>query len=142
MSALGKSAAVVPIKVRKEVIGLLLVVRRQERPFERAEQTLLEAVADYASISLVNARLFQALEQAAEAAKSGERKQNALLESVRAAVWEEIESVQSQIEILLSQKTGTLTAQQHQALQNVQEALHRLTRATEKTVPPQPKNRS
>ncbi len=80
VSALGKSAAVVPIKVRNDVIGLLIVVRKKERPFDRAEQTLLEAVADYASISLVNARLFRALEQAAESAKSGEWQQNALLE--------------------------------------------------------------
>ena len=63
VASLGKSAAVVPIKVQKEVIGLLMVLRKAERPFDRSDQTLLEAVADYASISLVNARLFRALEQ-------------------------------------------------------------------------------
>ena len=145
VSALGKSAAVVPIKVRKEVIGLLLVVRKKERPFDRAEQTLLEAVADYASISLVNARLFQALEQAAESAKYGERQQNALLESVREAVWEEIEAAKSPIELLLSQGVGPMTERQRQALQTLQAALQRLAHATEKTVPPLtslPKKRS
>ena len=114
VSALGRSAAVVPIKARKEVIGLLLVVRKKERPFDRAEQTLLEAVADYASISLVNAHLFRALEQAAESAKAGERQQNALLESVREAVREDIEAAKSPIELLLSRKSGPLTEQQHQ----------------------------
>jgi len=136
VSALGKSAAVVPIKIHNEVIGLLLVVRKKERPFDRAEQTLLEAVADYASISLVNARLFRALEQTAESAKSGERRQNALLESVREAVREELEAAEAPIELLLGQKTSPLTEEQRQALQAAQMAMRRLARATEKTVPP------
>jgi DNA-binding response OmpR family regulator len=137
VSALGKSAAVVPIKVHNEVIGLLLVVRKKARPFDRAEQTLLEAIADYASISMVNARLFRALEQTAEAARTGEKRQNALLESVRRAVWEELDAVKAPIELLLDQKkTSPLTAEQRQALQTARLAMRRLARATEKTVPP------
>lgn len=136
VSTLGKSAAVVPIKAGKDVIGLLLVVRKKERQFDRAEQTLLEAVADYASISLVNAHLFQALEQAAESAKSGEKLQNALLESVRETVREEIEVATPPIELLLSQNPGPLTEQQRRELETVHVALQRLARATEKTVPP------
>jgi two-component system, NtrC family, sensor kinase len=58
---LGRSVCVVPIKVHLEVIGMLVVVRKEERAFTKTEQTLLEAVADYASISLVNSRLFRAL---------------------------------------------------------------------------------
>jgi DNA-binding response OmpR family regulator len=137
VSALGKSAAVVPIKVHNEVIGLLLVVRKKARPFDRAEQTLLEAIADYASISMVNARLFRALEQTAEAARAGEKRQNALLESVRRAVWEELDAVKAPIELLLDQKkTSPLTAEQRQTLQTARLAIRRLARATEKTVPP------
>ena len=137
VSALGKSAAVVPIKVHNEVIGLLLVVRKKARPFDRAEQTLLEAIADYASISMVNARLFRALEQTAEAARAGEKRQNALLESVRRAVWEELDAVKAPIELLLDpKKTSSLTAEQRQALQTARLAMRRLARATEKTVPP------
>ena len=136
VSALGKAAAVVPIKVRNEVIGLLLMVRKKEHPFDRVEQTLLEAVADYASISLVNARLFQALEQTAESAKAGERRQNALLESVRGAVQDELQAASRPLELLLSQKAGPLTKQQQDALQETQAALQRMVRATEKTVPP------
>ncbi|MFN2147049.1 MAG: GAF domain-containing protein [Anaerolineales bacterium] len=60
VAALGRSAAVVPIKVKTEVIGLLIVLRKQERPFDHVEQTLLEAMAGFASVSLVNARLFRA----------------------------------------------------------------------------------
>jgi len=138
VSSLGKSAAVVPIKVQNEVIGLLLVLRKAERPFDRSDQTLLEAVADYASISLVNARLFRALEQTAEAAKSRAQQQNALLESVRDSVSEEVHAARDSLELLMNQKTGPLTEQQRQALEKTQAALQRLARITEKTVPPLP----
>jgi len=136
VSSLGKTAAVVPIKIKNEVIGLLLVLRKAERPFDRAEQTLLEAVADYASISLVNAQLFRALEQTAEAARSGEKRQNALLESIRDAVRGELVAAKSPIEFLLTQKAGSLTEQQLQALQRAYASLQRLARAAEKTIPP------
>ena len=100
------------------------------------EQTLLEAVADYASISLVNAQLFRALEKTAEAARSGEKRQNALLESIRNAVREELQETKSIIESLLAHKSGPLTGKQRQALQKAQVSLRRLTRATERTIPP------
>ena len=131
VASLGKSAAVVPIKVQSEVIGLLLVVRQADRAFERVEQTLLEAVADYASISLVNARLFRALEQTAEAARAGEKRQNALLESVRASVREELQAALYPLELLLTEKPAPLSDEQKQALQTAQAALQRLARAAE-----------
>jgi DNA-binding response OmpR family regulator len=136
VSSLGKSAAVVPIKVQNEVIGLLLVLRKAEHPFDRSDQTLLEAVADYASISLVNSRLFRALEQTAEAASYGSKQRNALLEAVRASVHDEVQAVRYPIESMLALKAGPLTEQQREMLHAAHAALQRLARVTEKTVPP------
>jgi GAF domain-containing protein len=136
VASLGKTAAVVPIKVQNEVIGLLLVLRKAERPFDRSDQTLLEAVADYASISLVNARLFRALEQTAEAASYGAKQRNALLEAVRESVRDEVQAVRYPIESMLALKAGPLTGQQREMLDIAHAALQRLARVTEKTVPP------
>ncbi len=61
----------VPIKIQKEVIGTLVVLRQDARPFEKREQTILEAISDYVSISLLNARLFRALNTSAHTAKEG-----------------------------------------------------------------------
>jgi len=58
---------IVPIKVQRQVMGILVVMRKQANPFSDSDQHLLEAVADYASISLVNARLFRAIEARAQA---------------------------------------------------------------------------
>jgi K+-sensing histidine kinase KdpD len=135
---LGRSVCVVPIKIQREVIGMAVVVRKNERPFEKMEQTLLEAISDYVSISLLNARLFQALNSSVNSSKEGEKRQNALLESVRTSIAEELQSAVQPLDLLLSEKLGNLTDAQHQALRTVRVALQRLTRAVEKTTPPVP----
>jgi len=66
LARLGRAALITPIKVRTQPIGVICVARRQEKPFSDRDQAMLEAVSDYASISLVNARLFQALETRAQ----------------------------------------------------------------------------
>jgi DNA-binding response OmpR family regulator/flagellar hook-basal body complex protein FliE len=135
---LGRSACAAPIKIQREVIGMLVVVRKDVRPFEKMEQTLLEAISDYASISLVNARLFRALHSSAQTSVEGEKRQNALLESVRNSVAEELKSAAYPIELLLTGKAGNLTDIQRQALQSARAALQRLARVAEKTTPSVP----
>jgi len=133
---LGKAVCVVPLKVRGEVIGMLLVVRKEEKAFTNTEQTLLEAVADYASISLVNARLFRALNESAQSAQESQKRQNVVLENVRSAVSEELRAAIYPVDLLLTGKSGLLTEEQKQALQTTRAALQRLSRAAEKTTPP------
>jgi two-component system NtrC family sensor kinase len=137
VAALGKSAAVLPIKVQNEVIGLLVVVRKADREIDKTILTLLEAVADFASITLVNARLFRALEESAEAAKFNEKSRNAMLESLRESIREEMQVSMYPLEALISAQSGPLTKEQEQALKTIQNSLQRLTRSSEKTIPPQ-----
>ena len=133
---LGKSACAIPVKVQKEVVGMLVAVRKEARAFEKMEQTLLEAVANYVAISLVNARLFQALSSSAQASKQGMKQQNALLESLRSSITEELQTAIYPIDLVLTENPGPLTDEQRQALQTAHAALQRLGRATEKTTPP------
>jgi GAF domain-containing protein len=136
VAVLGKSAAVVPIKVQSEVIGLLIVVRKTEREIEKVTQSLLEAIADYASISLINARLFRVVEQNAEAARMNEKYRVAMLESLRESIREEIQGSMYPLESLLSGNSGALTEGQEQALKTIQGSLQRVARSDEKTVAP------
>jgi signal transduction protein with GAF and PtsI domain len=133
---LGKSACVVPIKIQREVIGMCVVVRKGPRPFEKMEQILLEAISDYVSIALLNARLFRALNTSVHSSKEEEKQQNALLESVRSSISEETQSAIKPVDQLLADKIGSLTETQRQALRTARAALQRLTRAVEKTTPP------
>lgn len=136
MAALGKSVGVVPIKIKNEVIGLLIVVRKSDREFVRDAQTMLEAMADYASISLVNARLFRALEQTAENARASEKSRYATLESLRNSTQKEAQAAIYPLNLLLTEMPGALNAEQRKALESVQAALQRLAKSSEKTVVP------
>ena len=135
LSALGKAAAVIPIKARDEVIGLLVVVRKKDTPITENEETLLEAVSDYASISLVNARLFRALQQSANASHSGEKRQDALLETLRGSLYEELRTASFSISLLAEEKLGHLNKGQRQSLETAQAALERLQKIAEQTIP-------
>ncbi len=136
ISALGKAVGVIPIKIKNEVIGLLIVVRKTDREFVRDAQTMLEAMADYASISLVNARLFRALEQSVENARASEKNRHAALESLRASTQKEVQAAIYPLNLLLTEMPGALNAEQRKALESVQAALQRLARSSEKTVVP------
>lgn len=114
---------------------MLIVVRKEERPFGQVEQTLLEAVSDYISVSLVNARLFRALNSSAQAATKGEKRQNALLETLRNSTMEELRSATDPIELLLTGNVGALTYEQQQALLSARNALQRLARVYDKNIP-------
>lgn len=136
IAALGKAVGVIPIKIQNEVIGLLIVVRKKDREMTREVQILLEAMADYASISLVNARLFRALEQSAENARMGEKHRHAALESMREAIHGELQAAGYPLNLVLTEMPGPLNAEQKKALESVQAALSRLSRSSEKTVIP------
>jgi DNA-binding response OmpR family regulator len=136
LASLGRSVGVIPIKVRSEVIGLLIIVRREDRPFVRESQTLLEAMADYASISLVNARLFRALEETAEKARMGETNRHAALQSLRDAINAEIAQALQPLTMVLTELPGPLGVEQRKALETVQASLLRLVRSSEKTIIP------
>lgn len=90
ISSLGQSILVVPIKVQRKVIGIMVVMRSQSLPFKGTEQNLVEAVADYLSIYMVNVRLFKVVEDRArylqvmvDNAQTGERVINGILQSVK-----------------------------------------------------------
>jgi len=123
VARLGQSALVMPIKVRNEVVGLLVVVRKAAQPFNASNQALLEAVADYASISLVNARLFRALEerarslqQAAESAQVSERNKDELLHQLNQKVSDSLSLATSQLEMLMGQSNSNLMVEQRRVL--------------------------
>jgi DNA-binding response OmpR family regulator len=124
VAALGQSAVVIPVKIHQEVIGLLVVVRKADRPFDKNMQTLLQAVADYASISLVNARLFRAIQETAEAAQLGEETNREQYQTMRAEIERILQPMTYPLELLLAGKMGKLSREQQQAMNNLDQALH------------------
>ena len=107
VSQLGRSALVVPVRAQKEVVGLLVVIREAVKAFNSSNQTMLEAVADYASISLMNARLFDALEKRArslqkaiESSKESEQVKAEMFQNVAQELRTPLTAMEHLIELL------------------------------------------
>ena len=142
IAALGKSVGVIPIRIQNEVIGLLIVVRKNDREVTRDTQTLLEAIADYASISLVSARLFRALEETTENANAGEKNRRGLFEYLRNTIRDEVQAANYPLNHVMSGASGELNVEQRKALEAVQTILQRLIGASEKTSAPAEPNQN
>ena len=138
---LGQSALIAPIKVQKRVIALLVIVRRAPRPFNGSEQKLVEAVADYASISLVNARLFRALEErakymqrAAENAQAGEKSKNEFIINAGKELTSPLEEANSSLEMLAGELAGKLPNEQLAKLDSARENLKQVIDQVDKVL--------
>jgi len=136
VSSLGQSALIAPIKVQKQTIGLLVMMRKQPQPFSTSEQHLLEAVADYASISLVNARLFRALEDRArsmqslmEGAQTAEKVGAEMLQVVRRELVTPVEDALKLLERMLKDPAWW-SSEQHKMLVSVREQVAQLSLIT------------
>jgi signal transduction histidine kinase/DNA-binding response OmpR family regulator len=72
----------VPIIIRAEVYGALLVYFYTPRDFAPKEVQLLSSLAHHAAIAIANARLFEALQQAKDAAEAANQAKSTFLASM------------------------------------------------------------
>jgi signal transduction histidine kinase/DNA-binding response OmpR family regulator len=140
IASLGQAALITPVKVQKQVVGLLVVVRKTAQPFSTSEQNLLEAVCDYSSISLVNSRLFRAIEDRArslqktvENAEAGERIKVELLRAVSKELRQPTDMVVRTVDPVVQGQYGKLNLDQRRNLLAVQEQLQELSKIVDAT---------
>ena len=134
-----KAAVVVPIKAKDQVIGTMAVGNTTGKPFEERDQRMLSAVADYASVALVNARLFQSLEQKArslqqanEETAKGVRQKDDSLGSVGRELKNPLHQARTSLESLArGESGGPLNPAQMGALRATQERLEAMQRMVE-----------
>ncbi len=133
VSRIGQAALVVPVKVQKEVVALLVVIRKKSQPFTKSDQAMMEGVADYASISLVNVRLFQALDERAqslqksiEESKANEDLKEEILESVSHEMRSPLVAAKGEVDKFSAGDLGKLNKNQTKAITAIQEKLARV----------------
>ena len=138
ISSLGQAALIVPIKVQKQVIGLLVAMRKAGKTYIQNDQNLLEAVSDYAAISLVNAHLFRALEERARAAQQtaekagiGEKIKNELLQAVEQELRLPLGFAGGAVDRLLEGQSTRLAPELRPILISVQENLQEACKIVE-----------
>jgi two-component system phosphate regulon sensor histidine kinase PhoR len=116
----------------------MIVMRSADRQFSENEQHLLEAVADYASISLVNSRLFRALEerahslqQAAENIQANEKSRGETLEALVQELWNPLNLAGQNLSRLLEGHSGKLAADQREALSEIMDRIQLVGKVSE-----------
>lgn len=130
VAQLGKSVLVVPVKIQKEVVGLMVMVREAPIPFGPGNKTLLEALADYASISLVNVRLFQAVEDRAhslqtlaETSQEQQRKQSEMTNRIHQTLESILEKISQEVSVLTRDPTQPLDETRQNSIEAIREQL-------------------
>ena len=130
IASLGQAALVVPVKVKTEVVGLLVVVRKSPQPLGASSQALLEAVADYASIALVNASMFKAMEeraktsqQVADSALVGEKIVDEILGRAGQELNNALTVMRGNVDMLLGATMGRLNVEQTNSMVVIRDRL-------------------
>lgn len=59
VSKLGKSVLAVPIYIRGNILGTIVLMRTESNPYKKSTQKIVETISDFASISLANAGFFE-----------------------------------------------------------------------------------
>lgn len=120
-----KAACAVPIKAKDQVMGMIAVGNKAGRPYGERDQAMLSAVADYASIALVNARLFHALEERARtlqqsydalAIASSDQKAAAVLQNTARELSGPLTEARGVVDHVMRGAAGTLTPQLVEAM--------------------------
>ena len=133
VSSLGEAAQITPVKVQKQVIGLICMMRKKGQAFGEGDKNLMDALADYASISIANARLFRAVEQRAqslqaqvEQVQAGQQpgEDQALRQREQLSVW--FETSRAALERLAKAPGGFLSEAQKKEMVILRNQFHQL----------------
>jgi len=143
IASLGQAAMVVPIKQQRQTLALIGVLRRGARPFSPSEQHMLEAISDYASIALGNARLFNnqeerlhSLQQTAETAQAGEKAKSEILADLSHELRQPLESIRSCLNTLVAEtQRGKTDPAKRQALAVLVEKFEKISKVVELIAP-------
>jgi len=119
---LARALVNVPIIVGDHVIGVLAVYGMGAQAFELTDQAVVTSLADFVAIALTKVRSLEAISGRADAAVEAARK--ALLHAE--TLFDPVDGIESQADTLLAGGFGTLSEQQHSAVNRIKQATGRL----------------
>lgn len=121
LSKYGSSALILPLKVKTEVLGMFVLLRKQPQPFDSHAQSLAEAVVDYAAIALMNLQLIRTIEK--RLGQSSQQQQIQKLQAQLLAIHKKIQPAQTALNELLAEEGPLLTSRQKQWIDQVRKQL-------------------
>lgn len=127
-----KSAVATPIKAKEQVMGVMVAGSKAGKQFTDRDQAMLSAVADYASIALVNGRLFQELEARARALQMSYDELRRNSGNVEAATrLKSIGQLTVSLDALMRGEVGPVSPKQAEVLRLIHDRLEQLRRSVE-----------
>ncbi len=136
LSQYGQSALILPLKIKNDVLGMFVLLRKPAQPFEPHAQSLAEAVVDYTAIALVNLQLIRTVEK--RLLQSQSEKQARHLKSQMRLAMQKIQAAQTDLGDLLAEEGGLLTGRQRQRLLAVRDQLFQAMEGLAKATAPEP----
>ncbi|PWH18983.1 MAG: hypothetical protein DDG59_04540 [Anaerolineae bacterium] len=130
LSKYGQSALILPLKVKQEVLGMFVLLRKQAQPFEPHAQSLAEAVVDYTAIALMNLQLIRTIEK--RLLQSYPEQQAQTLKVHSRFALEKVQTAQTALNQLMEEEGALLTARQRQWVLNVRDQLLQIKEALSK----------
>lgn len=131
-----KAAVAVPIKAKEQVMGVLVAGNKTGKGFSERDQAMLSAVADYASIALMNGRLFQEIESRARALQmsydelrkaGGDAEIGVRLKDTQGR----LHQLHTSLDAVLRGEVGPLSAKQAEVLRLIADRLEQVRRSVE-----------
>ncbi|MFN3308196.1 MAG: GAF domain-containing protein, partial [Anaerolineales bacterium] len=134
LSKYGQAALILPIKVKNEVLGMFILLRKQAQPFDAHSQSLAEAIVDYTAIALVNLQLIHTVEK--RFLQSYQSQQAQKLKSQLLSIEEKLKLAQTALSDLLAEEGPLLTTRQRQGLLDIRTSLLQIQEVLLRVEPP------
>ncbi len=138
VSKLGQAAIVAPVKSNEGTIGVIVMMRKTNRPFSAHKLRMLEAVADFATIGLMYVDSAKALQDYSHAIQNAEDVTNGVeIENGESVIElspdlrKELVLANAYIGMLVDGQLGKLDEEQADVLQIVKEKLQSVVRQLE-----------
>ncbi len=138
LQSVGKALAFVPVRTSKDVAGVLVVARKEARPYTSHDQAMVMAVADYAAIALTNARMMRVLEERARRLEHmtsrlqiDEHIKASLLSNASMVLREPLNSALGYADMMAEEHLGNLNLEQLQAVEVIRQKLRITTQVAE-----------
>jgi transcriptional regulator with GAF, ATPase, and Fis domain len=124
VASLGRAVAVLPVKVRNDVLAALVVVRKEDQEIKGDSQRLLQGIADVAGAAVLQSGLINALKATSAAERQRSRVRTRAPQSVKTAL-EHLQRIESG-------EAGELTETQKEALAGLRISLEHVMRSVGK----------
>ena len=138
LASLGQAAIIAPVKIQKQVIAILTVLRKTGKPFTQAEQNMLEAVSDFTAVALSNLRVFRSLDERARANQAALEyaafREKILTDLLLVAAKElnsPLKNASTSLDLLFAEKIGRINSEQKQAVSGIQDYVQQIRRIAE-----------